>query len=328
MSAIIYTAPQVLTNPGGTPPEIQYNSGGTFAGASNVEISAEGTLMPVDFNTPLTIPPANRSDIYVSGATGEQVLKLNPNIGFDAPVQMGLGYRQISAVQLSTGAAPTGFGAWVGVLGVTATAAWTTTVAPTLLNDAANALPNYMYGRILSTNLVNSTADIWVNAPNRAMIVGGTVFCHGGKLVLTFGFPNYAITERIFCGYTTSTTGLNGAIDPSTFLNCIGVGKDSGESNLSFLYNDNVGLCSKIDTGFSVSSTSVFRLTIYIPPVGTTMYMTLEKISTTSIQSVNSSRSVNLPAIGTFLYPHVMASTATSVTPVSVAIINFYEEQK
>lgn len=60
-----------------------------------------------------------------------------------------------------------------------------------------------------------------------------------------------AITScRMWMGLTGVTTH-DPAVDPSTYVNCVGVGKDAADTNLSFMHNDSDLTCTKVALGAS-----------------------------------------------------------------------------
>lgn len=73
------------------------------------------------------------------------------------------------------------------------------------------------------------------------------------EFVCRIGLGGTAIlTGRYICGlFPTVAQQFFGATEPSTLLNCIFVGCDSGDANLQLMHNDGAGVCTKINLGAS-----------------------------------------------------------------------------
>mgnify|MGYP000365593319 CR=1 FL=1 len=52
----------------------------------------------------------------------------------------------------------------------------------------------------------------------------------------------------LFFGLDSTMADL-GNVDPSTLLNCVGIGKDASDTNLHVIHNDGTGVATKIDLG-------------------------------------------------------------------------------
>lgn len=71
------------------------------------------------------------------------------------------------------------------------------------------------------------------------------------EFVCRIGLGGTAITTgRYICGlFPTVAQQFFGATEPSTLLNCVFVGCDSGDANLQLMHNDGALACTKIDLG-------------------------------------------------------------------------------
>lgn len=72
-------------------------------------------------------------------------------------------------------------------------------------------------------------------------------------------------TARMFVGLNNNF-GTLGNVNPSTMANCLGVGCDASETNLSIIHNDSIGTATKFNLGAnfpSNSKTSYYRFKIY-----------------------------------------------------------------
>lgn len=69
----------------------------------------------------------------------------------------------------------------------------------------------------------------------------------------------------LFFGLDSTMADL-GNVDPSTLLNCVGIGKDASDTNLHVIHNDGTGVATKIDLGDNFDVTLGFmalRVEIY-----------------------------------------------------------------
>lgn len=103
--------------------------------------------------------------------------------------------------------------------------------------------------------------------------VGGASSWEGGfRSSQYFGTATGATiaTHRGFCGLCANGSNPTD-VNPSTLLNTVGIGWDSGDTNLSFMHNDGSGVATKIDLGASFPRPSVVRgdtyhLEMFSPP--------------------------------------------------------------
>lgn len=115
-----------------------------------------------------------------------------------------------------------------------------------------------------------------------------------------FGFGNTGKTDGRFFQGVASNADLNvTAALPSTFFNIAGIGKDDSDTNIQFMYNDNAGVATKVDTGFvyATSMTTIFDL--FVSFDGTNVAVRL--IDLINGADVIDTQNSNIPAIDTRL---------------------------
>lgn len=122
---------------------------------------------------------------------------------------------------------------------------------------------------------------------------------------------------RMFFGLTAATGAPTATADPSTFVNCLGFGKDQADTNLQFMHNDGSGTCTKVNLGVSPATLAGRLLDMRIKAAvdGTVTY-DLWDIDTNTHYA--GSVSTDLPAVDTRLYARAWVNTgsATSTAPV------------
>lgn len=328
LSGTTLNAASSSTPPGGSTTQVQYNNASAFDGASQVTINTtDENLQLVSATALVTAPSAGNVKVYANNRTGTDEVRVSPSVGVDVPLQNSMGHKLIGTIypggNATTGLA-VGSGQFTGYTSLNAASAVTTSKTW----DAANMRPNFTVLDFTSTAVINVGAELTMNNLSRAMMVGNNTYGGGSKLVIMFAFPTYRSTQRIIAGYTATTGGSLGA-DPSTNTNIIAIAKDGGDSTLYLIYNNNTLTCTKVDTTITPNTNDIYRVTIFIPSNSTSMWVTLEAITKSSITTFNSGAiSTNIPAGGTTLIPHLGSGTGGTIsTAVRMGLIQIYEEQ-
>lgn len=137
----------------------------------------------------------------------------------------------------------------------------------------------------------------------------------GFTFTMYFNFIVTQSVESIFFGFCTSISTL-GNIVPSALLNTLGLGKDSGDTNLSWYYNGSSGSATKVSLGVTPASLAnqLLRLVITADPLGNCV-MTLtnmesggSQISTISLPTATA----KLPVTNQLLAPHLYTNNTSS----------------
>jgi hypothetical protein len=330
MSEIKYTAPVATTAAGGADGSVQFNNAGAFGGMANVSADA-GNLKFAPINQPAAPTGAGGAGvIYASNDEGDTQLTYINNYDRVTPLQYGFSHKILTQILPGNGPTPLGSGSMFGSSSIILTGSADSN-GTVKVNSVFTTLPNLTRQNITSATALNSGAEIAKNDPRKAAIVGNgfNTQAWGTKLVITFGLPTYAVSQRLFAGYSqyAGVTAYN--VEPSTLLNIAALTKDAGEDTFQFFFNDGIGAGVKIDTGITPTINGVYRVTVFIPSAGSTISINVSEIRVGAIVSNTSHTQTftNIPASGTFLYSHLYASTAGSTTAVVISLINIYEEQ-
>lgn len=139
-------------------------------------------------------------------------------------------------------------------------------------------------------------------------------FGQGGFEYLHVFAPICTVSDaRMFCGLRNLTTTPTN-VQPDTLVNCIGVGKLSGSTNMHVIHNDGAGTATTIDLGSSFptnNSTDLYKV-IFRGKKDNTVDYIVENIST--LVSVKGNISTNLPSVSTLLNPtNWICNNATAV---------------
>ena len=150
---------------------------------------------------------------------------------------------------------------------------------------------------------------------------GGFPIC-GGQIVYYGGLDTVASAMRFFWGF-----GPLGAVissgDPSAFLSTIGFGKDAGDTNVQFMYNNSAGTATKVDTGFAPSAITqhMLKVVISIDVVGN-VTATLQDLETGGVGTHTftvATATAKLPANGVSMQPLFYIDTGTQTAAVKHA---------
>jgi hypothetical protein len=159
---------------------------------------------------------------------------------------------------------------------------WSTVVSPgssvaTLFtrNDVYRERP---WTGAQSSALANSVAFAVNNvAVSKTIWLSSTANCGGFYWKGAFGTSSTTIdpiaNQSTFMGWRNSVTAPAGGTLPSTFIDCLGVGWDSGDANLQIMVNDGAGTCTKIDLGasFAIGAKLGVYVEFYCSPGSTTI---------------------------------------------------------
>lgn len=151
-----------------------------------------------------------------------------------------------------------------------------------------------------------STNRVLRSAAASALAGGFDVFCR-------FAMNTASAGQRLFVGLGPFTAAPTSTVDPSTYLNCIGLGKDAADTNVQIMHNDGAGSATKIDLGVSMASLQgkVLELTLHCDPNGSTIdYSLLVVDDANTIDGTTGSS--NHIAQDVFVGPIVYANNAAS----------------
>jgi len=135
-----------------------------------------------------------------------------------------------------------------------------------------------------------------------AMFFRGSTSGMGGFFFFCrFGFTTWTASNRLFVGLCVDTTALLTA-DPSSKLNLIGFGVDTGDTAITFMYNDGAGTATKdpITGQPALASSNAYDVYMFCKPNDTTVYYRIDYITEGSTIQEGSATS-NLPVNTTML---------------------------
>lgn len=290
-------------SPGGSDNQVQYKSGSSFAGATNVEIES-GNLKIDSTSTPSA--PSSGTVFYTTENIGTEDPYFIGSDGFNPSAIQGA-FRDKNITML-TGS---GIGGVINVYGC----ALPTGTYSTTLTGATTAGTN-SYTKQQKTELLKTSASgtnvsyLYLNAANWRR--GAATGEDGFKFQFTFGVATGTsnTSARLFAGWTSSISVPTDA-NPSTITNMFGFGYDAADTNLQWMHNDGSGTATKVDLGSSFPKPSVdrqesYEIEINCRPNGSTIWYKIRRIHTGATAS--GSVTTDIPANTTYLAPRVYLS--------------------
>lgn len=274
--------------PGGTSGEVQFNNGGTFSGASNVEING-GNLQLVSTTDPSS-PPVGNIIIYGKDIAGRQMPKWIGPSGVDTPFQPNMMFNQVSVIG-------PGGGTTVGVLGCTVTNTGTISNPTIAITNLKTQTRRFTHTTANGAGNVGST-----RVPNLECWRGNAAGRGGFFVVVRFGLTTIGTGNRMFVGLVdTVATPTN--IDPttSTTPGKIGMAINANTGNWNLVHNITGTIPTIIPLGVSypVNTTDLLELILFAKPNDTVVTYRITNLST-NVQT-SGTLSTNLPSSTTFL---------------------------
>jgi hypothetical protein len=150
----------------------------------------------------------------------------------------------------------------------------------------------------------------------------------GFTVSFKFSIPAQPSGYLFFAGMRNSSATPGATTEVSTFTDAVGIGKDSGDTTLQFLHNDNVSTCTKVDTGVTPSTDTVYQLIMHCESNGSTIYYVLIDLDTKTIVASHSA-TTNLPLNTTsagFMRPIQFISNNAQAVAVDCETQGFYGE--
>ena len=246
---------------GGATTQVQVNSGGALAGAS--EILVENNQLRLPAAASFSAPAAGGTRLVGRTDAGRVVPAFLSQDGVLRDVQTALtrsspmiwkAQAGTAALTVLGGAAPTAVG--------TATAA----------NIATTNLASYTPRLEYLVTVAATTAIAGFRGTNTLVTVGGPSAGLGGFQFTGRWGPATGVattTNRAFFGLAAITSAPTD-VEPSTSISAVFMGWDAADANVQMMTNDGAGTCTKVDLGASfpvplTDRTALYELALYSP---------------------------------------------------------------
>ncbi|MCB6178386.1 DUF2793 domain-containing protein [Rhodobacter sp. Har01] len=308
-------------SPGGASGEVQYNNGGAFAGAADVEIEGGQLRLPV-ISAPAA-PAAGGVKLFGRNVGGRILPAIMGPSGLDSSLQPLLARNKVGLW------VPQGNANSVTALGLaTPTATGTATAASVATTNLHTMMRRIDY--LVTTAATTAVAGF--RCGGNQFGIGGTAAALGGFLyVCRWGNATggATATHRAFVGLRNSTAAPTD-VEPSSIVNMVGMGWDAADANVQVLHNDGSGTASKIDLGaaFPVPTadrSSVYELVLFSPP-GTTQVLNYEVNNLVTGATASGTVTTDIPAAATLLNLYGYASVGGTSSVIGIALMSCYIE--
>ena len=306
--------------PGGSSGEIQYNNGGAFAGAADVEIEGGQLRLPA-IPTPAA-PAAGGVKLFGRDVAGRILPAIVGPSGLDTSVQPFFGRNKMGLfLPAGNGGADTQMGLVISATG-TATAE----------NVATTNLHNYMRRRSWRVTTASATAVAGIRGGALQFTVGGPSAGLGGFHMVWRWGPATGVSNgshRAFVGMRNSTAAPTD-VNPSTQTNICGMGYDAADSNVQFMHNDGTGTATKIDLGAAFPKpnadlSSVYELALFARP-GTISSLSYEVTNLVTGAVATGTVTTDLPTTTTLINPYGYMSVGGVSSVIGFATMGLYIE--
>lgn len=150
--------------------------------------------------------------------------------------------------------------------------------------------------------------------------LGGFYMCMRG------GIETFQSTCRMFIGLHCAAADI-GNVNPSTLLNMVGTGFDSGQTTLRLFTNDGSGAAAAIDLGAGFPTTGgqdLYELILSAEPNGSEIRYRVERLNGGNV--AEGALTSDLPAATQFLTPHFWLNTGTATGAVELAPVSMFAE--
>ena len=289
---------------------IQFDEFGRVTGARPVVagsgVTIDGTTNPDQIElraSGLTNPMTTAGDIITGGVAGApqrlgvgtdgQVLKVvsgAPSWAAESGSAPAIAWEGYATVNPDTATSS----AW-GITAPTATGGGVSAKFMTAASKLA-ALPRRSHNATASTTALGG-----VRGSNGLVFFMATSTCGGCEveMIASPGLGATVASHRFFGGWLSNNNAPTD-VNPSTLTNIVGVGYDSGDTNLQFMHNDGSGAATKVDLGSGLPKPTVAEAAAYLIRItsnvaGQVSYF-VENIITGN--TATGSVSTNLPTVG------------------------------
>jgi len=303
----------------GSSGQVQYNNAGALAGASLMEIAASGSPV-LSMDASPTTPAADKLTVFARKFGGRMMMAQKGPSGLDTSMQPHFGRNAVAIVR------PNGNSTTVSAFG----AAVSATGTPTAANWASTNLYTSMRRIDYLVTTAATTAVAGFRGAASQWWTGNAAGRGGFHYVCRWGAATgvSTATHRAFTGFRNATAAPTD-VQPSSLTNILGMGWDSADTNIQFMYNDGAGTASKVDLGasFAVPTTdraAVYELAMFCAPNTTTI--NYEVTNLTSGAVATGSVNTDIPGTTTALNFYGYTSVGGTSSVVGYTLFGLYIE--
>lgn len=154
----------------------------------------------------------------------------------------------------------------------------------------------------------------------------GTSGWGGFHIMARFGCLTLPAGYRIFVGLHSSTSVI-GNVDPSSLTVMCGLGKDTGDTTLQFMYNDASGTANKINTGITLATSDVLDFRMFSASGSGKIWFSAQVLNGGgSLVNSDTGVSTDVPASTTGLCIHNWCNNGATASAIDPHWMNYYIE--
>lgn len=191
--------------------------------------------------------------------------------------------------------------------------------------SASNLFTQSPRVKVTSAAVAGSAAA--VNGGGAPHLWRGNAADMGGFYVrMVAGIETFQATSRMFMGLYNTVTAI-GNVNPSTLLNMVGVGFDSGDTTLQLMTNDGTGAATKTNLGAGFPTTGgqdLYELILSAQPNGSEIRYRVERLNGGNV--AEGAITTDMPVNTVFMTPHFWYNNGTSAGSTELAIHDMYCE--
>lgn len=304
--------------PAGATGAVQFNDGGTMAGAASVLV--EGGLLRLPSVALPSVPAAGGVAVFGREIAGRMMPAFIGPSGLDSALQPLLARNKVAWAN------PVGNVTTLSLMGMAITAAGTATSAAWAATNLHTSMRRLDY--LVTTAATTAVAGFRGGAQQYWR---GNAAGRGGFLLVCRWAPATGVavpTSRAFCGLR-ALTGAPTDINPSTMTNIIGMGWDSADTNVQMIRNDGGGVASKIDLGAAfprpvADRTAVYEVMLFAPPNAAEVQYEVTDLVAGAVAT--GTLSTDIPAAVTGLNPYAYHSVGGTSSVVGITLMSLYVE--
>lgn len=310
----------------GSPSEVIFNNAGTLDGAENVQILSQNLQLITPATAPTTAS-ANGLVLYSENVAGKETLYSIEDTGWATRHQMDIGHNKVRLWNFPGSGTTQNPTAW-GMPSATTQGNQQTRVFATTNALTASTRNSFTQA------IINTTRQFvgYRTASSGNFCWRGDAATRGGFLVsIKFGIGDAVLAAdgHSFFGLIASPNiPTNGTTySPLTAINMVGICQIEGSGNTWFwCHNDGTGTATSVSTGVTIDLTSIYTLTIFAGPNGSSIGMRLDTTTFAGTTSVSYSTSTDLPTQASTLGFGTWRGAADAVNEVAIDYLSIYAE--
>lgn len=271
--------------------------------------------LPIETATPAGL--TDRLKVFAQRRANRSLLRMIGQSGIDTSLQPALFGNTIRMWMPNTGTS-------VGVFGQGALTAINsgTGAAVSTPTPGSGSNMSSLWRFLLGTGTVAGNTS-GVRDPITYYQRGSAAGRGGWFYACRFGVETSNADIQVQIGLAASTVALAG--DPSAFVNCAMIGKDTADANWHFMHNDAAGAATKVNTTVAVTANDILDFFMFCPPNGTTIDFQLVN-AVTGASLATAQATTDLPVNTTMLTNRASIRAPSSTTARTLAINKVYTE--